>query len=196
MTETLIGLLRHGQTDWNIDFRLQGTTDIPLNQTGISQAQQVGQLFRASDWDVLLSSPLSRARDTAQIVSDISGLPPYRVEDLLLERAFGEAEGLTHEQWRAKYANLQVLPGGESLEELAERAWKLLDHLATKYAGLRVLAVTHGALIRKLVRLVSEGELPRDGERFGNGSLSTLVHDGDSWQIRRFEPHTYSGWEL
>lgn len=196
MSETVIGLLRHGQTDWNIDFRLQGVTDIPLNETGIQQAREVAGLIRAQDWDVLLSSPLSRARDTANIVGATSGLPATRVENLLLERSFGEAEGLTHEQWRANYASLDRLPGGESLEELTERAWKLLDHLSQEFQGLRVLAVTHGALIRKLIRMVSEGELPLDGQRFANASLSTIVHDGENWSIRNFNPHTYSGWAI
>jgi len=191
--ETVIGLLRHGQTDWNIDFRLQGTTDIPLNETGIQQAKAAGALIQASDWDVLVSSPLSRAVATAAMVSELSGIDDYEIEPLLLERAFGEAEGLTHEEWKEKYADLKVLPGGESLEQLAERAWLLLDHLALNYAGKRVLAVSHGALIRKLIKLVSKGEFPREGERFGNASLSTIVHKNNEWHILNYNPHTYQG---
>jgi broad specificity phosphatase PhoE len=110
-----------------------------------------------------------------------------------LERAFGEAEGLTHDEWKLKYADLKVLPGGESLEQLAERAWRLLDHLAVEYAGKRVLAVSHGALIRKVIKLVSKGEFPREGERFGNASLSKIVHDGAQWRILDYNPHTFQG---
>ena len=193
MTETIVGFLRHGQTDWNIDFRLQGTTDIPLNKTGIEQAKAVGSVIDASDWDLLITSPLSRAVATAAMVAELSGIDDYLVEPLLLERAFGEAEGLTHEEWKAQYANLAVIPGGESLEELAARAWRLLDHLAITYSGKRVLAVSHGALIRKVIRLVSKGELPREGERFGNASLSTLVHSNNEWRILSYNPQTYSG---
>jgi len=193
MAETVIGLLRHGQTDWNIDFRLQGTTDIPLNATGIHQAKAAGALIKASDWDVLITSPLSRAVATAAMVGDLAGIDDYTVEPLLLERAFGEAEGLTHDEWKAKYADLHNLPGGESLEELTARAWVLLDHLAVTYAGKRVLAVSHGALIRKLIGLVSKGEFPREGERFGNASLSTIGHNGGEWRILNYNPHTYQG---
>jgi broad specificity phosphatase PhoE len=196
MTETVIGLLRHGQTDWNIDFRLQGTTDIPLNETGIEQAHEVGKLILANDWDALICSPLSRAAVTAQIVAQESGLAQATVEPLLLERSFGEAEGLTHEEWKANYANLSVLPGGESLAELSDRAWKLLDLFAETYSGKRILTVSHGALIRKVVKLVSKGELPREGERFGNASLSTIVHDAQGWRIGVFNPHTYKGESL
>ena len=193
MTETVIGLLRHGQTDWNIDFRLQGTTDIPLNDVGIQQAKAAGSLIQGNDWDVLITSPLSRAVATAAMVSELSSIDDYAVEPLLLERAFGEAEGLTHEEWKLKYADLKVLPGGESLEQLAERAWRLLEHLATEYAGKRVLAVSHGALIRKVIKLVSKGEFPREGERFGNASLSKIVHDGTQWRILDYNPHTFQG---
>ena len=190
MTETRLGLFRHGQTDWNIDFRLQGVTDIPLNETGISQARDAAKFIVAADWDILLTSPLSRAKDTAAIVASAAGLQTAIEEPLLLERAFGEAEGLTHEEWKERYANLSVLPGGESLEELEIRAKLLLASFAARYAGQRVLAVSHGALIRKLIRIVSDREFPREGERFGNASLSTLIHDGSGWRIESFNPAT------
>ena len=64
-----MGLLRHGQTDWNIDFRLQGVTDVELNETGIRQAQLAAESLHADDWDFIASSPLSRAKVTAEIVA-------------------------------------------------------------------------------------------------------------------------------
>lgn len=195
MTETVIGLLRHGQTDWNIDFRLQGVTDIPLNETGIGQARDAALAINASDWDLVLSSPLSRARDTAKVVATENSLGEVVIEQLLLERSFGEAEGLSHEEWRAKYADGAVVPGGESLSELKLRSEQLLSHLAEKYAGQRVLAVSHGALIRKLIKIVSNGEFPREGERLGNACLSVLVHDStvpnvNAWRIGKYDPRT------
>lgn len=190
MTKTVIGLLRHGQTDWNIDFRLQGVTDIPLNETGIAQAKDAARALNGADWDQVISSPLSRARDTAEIVAKLTGLGEVTVQPLLLERSFGEAEGLGHEEWRAKYADTNQVPGGESLHDLERRAHLLLDTLASNHSGKRVIAVSHGALIRILLRIVSAGELPRDGERLGNASLSTFVHDGSEWQIANYEPRT------
>lgn len=190
MIKTVVGILRHGQTDWNIDFRLQGVTDIPLNETGIAQARDAAAVIDPADWDLILTSPLSRARDTAQIVAEVNGLGDALVETLLLERSFGEAEGLGHEEWKAKYADTNVVPGGESLSELETRANQLLDKLAIEHAGKRVLAVSHGALIRKLLRIVSAGEFPRDGERLGNASMSIFVHDGTAWSIERYEPRT------
>lgn len=196
MADTKVGLLRHGQTDWNIDFRLQGTTDIPLNDTGRAQARAVGELVKVEDWDLILTSPLSRAIETSRIVSEVSGITSIRVEALLLERAFGEAEGLTYEEWKSRFSNYAELPGGETLEQLANRGWQLLDLLAAEFAGLRVLAVTHGSLIRKLVKLVSDGEFPRENERLQNASISTVIHSGNSWQIGQYYPKTYEGWAL
>lgn len=187
---TVIGLLRHGQTDWNIDFRLQGITDIPLNATGIAQAQAAAALISSSDWDVLVSSPLSRARDTAAIVSSVAGWNNFEIEPLLLERSFGEGEGLTYDEWREIYHDQSTIPGVESIEALTERCHLLLAHLAESYTGQRVLTVSHGALIRKLINLVSDGQLPRDGERFGNASLSTIQHLDGVWSIVNYDPHT------
>ena len=190
MSKTVLAVLRHGQTDWNIDFRLQGITDIPLNETGIAQAAEAAAVLANTKWDHLLSSPLSRAFDTAQIVASKIGFSEVEIEPRLLERSFGEAEGLRHDEWKEKYPNPNLVPGGESLDELRVRSNELLDHLAHVYEGKSVLAISHGALIRKLVRIVSAGELPREGERFGNTSMCVFEHVDSYWQIKRYDPRT------
>ena len=183
MTNTHLGLLRHGQTDWNINFLLQGVTDIPMNQTGIEQVKLAAQAIRAEDWDVVLTSPLSRARQTAEIIASQHGYTEIIEQELLIERSFGEAEGLSHEQWRAKYSNLDVIPGGESRTQLAERSMLLLETISQELAGKRVLAVSHGALIRALIAIASNNALPRAGERLGNASLNVVKHIDNSWQV-------------
>ena len=183
MTNTHLGLFRHGQTDWNINFLLQGVTDIPMNQTGIEQVEIAAKAIKAEDWDVVLTSPLSRARQTAEIIASQNGFPEIIVDELLIERSFGEAEGLSHEQWRAKYSNLDHIPGGESRSQLAERSKRLLETISQELAGKRVLAISHGALIRTLISIASRNELPRDGERLGNASLNVVKHSENSWQV-------------
>jgi len=183
LTNTHLGLLRHGQTDWNINFLLQGVTDIPMNQTGIEQVKLAAQAIRAEDWDVVLTSPLSRARQTAEIIASQHGYTEIIEQELLIERSFGEAEGLSHEQWRAKYSNLDVIPGGESRTQLAERSRLLLETISQELAGKRVLAISHGALIRTLIAIASNNELPRDGERLGNASLNVVKHSDNCWQV-------------
>jgi len=183
LTETHFGLLRHGQTDWNINFLLQGVTDIPMNQTGLEQVKLAAQAIQAKDWDVVLTSPLTRAKQTAEIIATHVGFSEVIEHELLIERSFGEAEGLSHEQWRAKYSNLDEIPGGESRQQLAARSQLLLDYVATEFNGKRVLAVSHGALIRGLLAIASNNELPRDGERLGNASLNIVSHFESSWKV-------------
>ena len=192
MTETHFGLFRHGQTDWNINFLLQGVTDIPMNDAGFEQVRLAAKALNKDDWDIVLTSPLTRARQTAEILSDQLGFNQVIEERLLIERSFGEAEGLSHEQWKSRYANLDEIPGGESRSELLIRSQLLLDTVSAAFAGKRVLAISHGALIRTLIAIASSNELPRDGERLGNASLNVVGHREDNWQIidYRLDPLT------
>jgi uncharacterized phosphatase len=192
LTETQFGLFRHGQTDWNINFLLQGVTDIPMNETGFAQVKLAAQAIEANDWDVVLTSPLTRAKETAAIIAAHAGFEQIVENELLIERSFGEAEGLSHEQWRAKYANLDEIPGGESRTQLAARSQQILDLVASEFMGKRVLAVSHGALIRGLLSIASNNELPRDGDRLGNASLNIISHFESSWKVESYslEPLT------
>ncbi|MFM7014408.1 MAG: histidine phosphatase family protein [Actinomycetota bacterium] len=183
MTETQLGLFRHGQTDWNIDFLLQGTTDIPMNQTGIAQVELAATAIDKTKWDVLLCSPLDRAIQSAKILSEIAGFENFEVEPLLIERSFGEAEGLSHSQWRERYANLDEIPGGEARWQLTKRTEELLGQIQTRFAGARVLAVSHGALIRSVISIASENTLPKEGERLQNASLNRLAHLDSRWRV-------------
>ena len=193
-SELVLGLLRHGQTDWNIDFRLQGVTDIPLNEIGRKQALDAAAHIRAEDWDLVLTSPLSRAYDTAMTVLDQVGfgVDQIRVDDRLLERSFGEAEGLLHSEWRERYVGMDA-PGSESRAAFRIRCLQLLDAIAVEFKGQRILAVSHGALIRELISISSLGELPREGERLGNASLNVLELSGGSWRVANYQPQTLGG---
>lgn len=192
MTETQFGLLRHGQTDWNINFLLQGITDIPMNETGLAQVKLAAQAIDLKDWDIVLTSPLTRARQTAEIIANHVGFEEIVEHNLLIERSFGEAEGLSHQEWRAKYANLDEIPGGESRTQLAARSQLLLDLVASEFQGKRVLAISHGALIRGLLAIASNEELPREGERLANASLNIIGHVESSWRVINYslEPLT------
>ena len=186
MTNSTLGLLRHGQTDWNIDLRLQGTTDIAMNQIGIEQIQAASKHL-TQGWDVVLSSPLGRARQSAEIVAAQIGISEIAIEPLLLERAFGIGEGLTYAEWGEKFSKLDDIPGAESKASVEQRARKLLTHIESNYAGARVLAVSHGALIRFVLSEVSAGTIPPAGERLQNASLHLLHHRG-SWELEGWQP--------
>lgn len=193
MTEiTTLGMLRHGQTDWNVDFRLQGVTDIPLNEVGLAQARAAAGVMVASEWDVLLTSPLSRASRTAEIVAERLGFDPKQliVEPLLLERSFGNAEGMLHSEWLANFKNSEI-PGAETRPQLAERTERLFAALLERYAGRRILAVSHGALIREALGLASGYTLPPEGERIGNACLNRFSHTAQTgWVVSEYAPKT------
>jgi uncharacterized phosphatase len=187
LTNTHFGLFRHGQTDWNINFLLQGVTDIPMNATGIEQVRTASKAIRRDDWDLVLTSPLGRARETAEIIAEQAGFDQILKMDLLIERSFGEAEGLDYDQWKAKYSSLDEIPGGESRTELIQRSQALLDTIEKNHPGKRILAISHGALIRTLLAISSNNELPRDGERLGNASLNVVSHLEATWSVTKYD---------
>lgn len=187
MTNTHIGLFRHGQTDWNINLLLQGVTDIPMNSTGIAQVRTAARALKVNDWDLILTSPLGRARQTAEIIAEQLGFQDIHQQDLLIERSFGEAEGLAYEQWKSKYSNLDELPGGESKSDLVARSKTLLDTFAEDHPGKRILAISHGALIRTVLAIASDNMLPREGERLGNASLNVVSHQEASWSVTKYD---------
>jgi broad specificity phosphatase PhoE len=188
MTETVLGLLRHGQTDWNVEMRLQGISDIPLNAAGRIQVELASPKITTQSWDVILTSPLSRAVETAEIVRRSASHLDVLPLELLVERSFGVAEGLTYEEWREQFGVTAHADGSETIDALTLRVRNLLDHIASEYPGKRVLAVSHGAFIRRVINVVSGGEFPREGERFGNASLSKIVYRAENWHIEDFNP--------
>ena len=166
---------------------LQGVTDIPMNSTGIEQVRTAARAINGNEWDLILTSPLGRARQTAEIIAEQLGFQEVHQQDLLIERSFGEAEGLAYEEWKAKYSNLDDLPGGESKSELLARSKLLLDTFADSHPGTRILAISHGALIRTVLTIASDNQLPRDGERLGNASLNVVSHQEASWSVTKYD---------
>ena len=152
MSETTLTLIRHGQTDWNLQRRLQGRSDIPLNDTGREQARAVGRELAASGghWDVLVSSPLQRARETAQVIGREIGLELSRTYEDLVERAFGD---------------------GEATEDVVQRGLSVLRTILADFPGKDVMVVAHGTLIRLTLDRVLDTELPS----LDNGQVLTVT---------------------
>ena len=187
MNETVIGLFRHGQTDWNIDLRLQGTADIPMNAFGIAQVERAAVEVARQPWDLIVSSPLGRAKETASILARQLGIKEISEDVLLLERAFGIGEGMLYDEWTSKYAHLDEIPGAESTSDITTRAQKLLEEFHRNFEGRRILAVSHGALIRFVLQVVTDGAIPPKGERLENASLN-VVRKIDNWILDQWSP--------
>lgn len=154
-------LIRHGETDWNNERRIQGNTDTPLNANGIAQAQQLAARIVGEKIDALYASPLDRARATAEIIAQQAGVALI-LDDRLKEKGLGDLEGLTVDEFRARYPDLYrgwissvnhfPLPGEESPAQLRERIVTFLDDLRARHSnGARVGAVTHGGTIGMFV---------------------------------------------
>jgi uncharacterized phosphatase len=151
---TSLYLVRHGETDWNAQRRIQGSTDIPLNATGRAQAETTGALLARREWDGIFSSPLSRAFETASIISAEVGLGRPKTIDAIMERNYGEAEGLNWEQIESRFPGDTVVPGRETHDEVAERVIPALMDLATSRRGEALVVVTHGGVIRSVLNVI------------------------------------------
>lgn len=140
--------LRHGETDWNARNLSQGNVDIPLNPTGLEQARAAAALLRGRTIQTIVSSPLSRARVTAETAAEALGLP-VRLDDGLREVAFGVQEGQPMTEWFARWVAGEWTPeGAETFVALRQRAVEAVNR-ATALDG-PVLVVAHGALFRAL----------------------------------------------
>ncbi len=165
MESTRIIAVRHGETAWNVDSRIQGHLDIPLNDTGRWQARQLGQALADEPIAAIYSSDLLRAWDTAAEIARVAGVQPV-AERGLRERGFGRFEGRTFReieaewpdhatQWRRRVPHWVPPEGGESLLSLRERIGRTVHALAARHAGDAIVVVAHGGVLDALYRLAT-----------------------------------------
>jgi probable phosphoglycerate mutase len=160
----ILFLFRHGETDWNREGRLQGQTDTPLNATGLAQAKALSETLRPHRLDAMVSSDLSRARATAQIVAEALGLPLF-TDAGLRETDVGAAEGLLWSDAKTRfgeglterwYSDGDVaFPGGETGIATRCRGLTALRRFATEQPFRRIGVSTHGAMMRQLIKHAS-----------------------------------------
>jgi probable phosphoglycerate mutase len=170
--------IRHGQTDWNRELRLQGSSDIPLNDTGRQQAQEAVAVLAGTQWDAVVSSPLSRARETAQIISDGLGIALGPAYDELVERHYGDGEGATAEDIEARWPDRDY-PGLESLDSVVARGLAAVDRIADDYGDANVVIVCHGTIIRHTLSALAGRKL----DQINNGSTATFERMGEGWRV-------------
>lgn len=183
-------LARHGETDWNAENRFQGHADPPLNERGRAQARELAGKLRDERVDAVFTSPLRRARETAEIVAETLGLPVIEDEGLR-EVDVGEWQGLTRAEIEERYPDAFARwvahgPGwerGETYEAMGERVLDALARIADGRAGERLLVVTHGGPVRAaLARAngITQEEARRRTRVIDNcGMASFAVEDGN-----------------
>ena len=141
MTELL--LVRHGETDWNAEGRLQGHTDRPLNDYGRRQAKELAERLAGEGADAIYASDLARAKETAEILGERLGLPVV-IDPALREKNWGNWEGLTGDE------RVHVDYVGESTEEHRDRVMAAVERIVERHRGQRVVVVTHGGSLRRI----------------------------------------------
>lgn len=195
--------IRHGETDWNVALRMQGHVDIPLNATGLAQAEALGRRFASSTImaDALYCSDLGRARQTAQPVAEALGLPISTTAQLR-ERNFGCCEGLVFDEIVARFpaeaAAIKrrdpdhVPAGGESRRQHHARIHACVNDLAARHSAQTLIVVTHGGVLDVVYRLACglAIEAPRTYP-IANASLNWVVVVGEKWQIESWSDVAY-----
>jgi len=194
MQATRLIAIRHGETAWNTEGRIQGYTDIPLNATGQWQAKQTAEALAHESIAAIYSSDLARAFFTAVEIADISGAPLFNTSELR-ERHFGLFEGKTFQQietespeqalrWRKRDPDFAPEGGGESLIQLQQRIARTVDNLAARHIGEQIVLVAHGGVMDILYRLATHADLqaPRTWQ-LGNAAINRLWWAGAIWGI-------------
>jgi broad specificity phosphatase PhoE len=179
---------RHGETDWNARGKLQGHTDIPLNEAGKAQARALAERLRGLGLGSVTTSDLSRANETGAIVAETLSLVAPAVDHELRERCFGVFEGLTREEcaaqhpeaWRAWVEQTSPPEGAEAVALAVERLTRAFDRIVARGASQPTLVVSHGGVMRLWMQSVLGTTLPL----IANGSVYAV--DVDAGEPRRF----------
>lgn len=186
-------LLRHGETRWNLEARIQGHEDSELTAAGVAQARALAQRMKDEDFDLLLASDLGRAMSTALHIAEITG-HEVRPDARLRERHYGECQGLTYGELDHQFPDLfssvrEVdpdfpVPGGETRREFHDRVKSAFESLAREHPGRRLVVVSHGGVLAMLYRAIHR--IPIGTPRpipIRNGSYNALAWERGAWRI-------------
>jgi probable phosphoglycerate mutase len=184
---TTFGFIRHGITAWNAEGRLQGQIDIELSPEGSRQAMALADRLAAEKqkWDLIYSSDLSRAEQTARYIADKIGGTNVITDVRLRERSFGLLEGTTVEErisrWGEQWAELDL--GVESDEHLLARGLSFIEEMCEIHPNQNILIVSHGGYLALLYTALFDSDTD---EHISNTSFSIAVREKDKWHKRLF----------
>lgn len=183
---TTITFVRHGLTDFNQEKRAQGHLNNPLNEAGILQVKHVAKRLAEENWDAIISSDLWRARQTAEMIAEQLGVPVSWFDVRLREIGRGQLEGTIEEEriarWGPRWRELDL--GEESYASVRDRGMRFVREVAARYAGKKVLAVSHGFLIGQTLKALMQDETT--GEQLRNTSVTSVVQNGNRWEYRLY----------
>lgn len=185
-----VTIVRHGETNWNAIGRLQGKMDIDLNDTGRQQAQECREALLDLNYDMIITSSLKRAKQTARIIHH---RPDARFLEMgyFVERHFGEGEGLTIEERAEKFPNTTDYPNQEPLEDFNHRIMVGLDYIVEHFDNKEIILVSHGAVLNQLLETLSKGTLKKGEMGLVNGCISTIEYEDGEWSIVNYNQHDH-----
>ena len=198
MTKKII-LVRHGETDWNKELRIQGgSSNVALNDVGRQQAENLALRLSKSKIREIYSSPLSRALDTAKIIASYHKIEVV-VEPSLREIEAGALEGVTTKELGRRFSDILIkdgllgrVSGGESLTELQERNWKIIQNLSQKHTAGNMVVVSHYFAILSIICSVLKLPLSQIGRfKLGTGSISIINFGSHVTQLELFNDTGY-----
>lgn len=178
---TNVYFLRHGETDWNLEGRTQGRTDIPLNHNGELQAKESGAALKDKKIDVIITSPLKRAKKTAEIVQEQLNVDLIERE-AFIELSFGDAEGMTLAEKLERFPD-RIYPNSEDGASIERRFLTGLAEIHDKYHNQNVVVVSHGAFINAILYHYSNGETGTGKIKLTNGGITSLKISDDKVEI-------------
>ncbi|MBU0905993.1 MAG: histidine phosphatase family protein [Firmicutes bacterium] len=181
---TTVCLIRHGETDWNSIGMLQGRKDIPLNEAGILHAKQCREVFKSSQWDVVITSPLKRAKQTATIINEKLNVPVIEIVDFV-ERDFGLAEGMTYDERNSKFPN-RIYPKQEERISFHKRVMEGLNTISNRFGDNKILLVAHGGVINAILDELSNGKIGSGKNDLLNGCMSNIFMQEGKWFIKDY----------
>lgn len=191
---TRLCIVRHGETAWNAEHRVQGQLDVPLNSIGQAQARAAAKVLAQEKFDAIYSSDLSRARQTAAPTADLLAMQ-VAIDPALRERHYGIFERLTYAEVKEKfpedYARFHArdpdyaFRTGESLKDFSARSIAVVSKIARECEGKSILVFTHGGVLDYLYRFITGLSLSAERD-FGipNAGLNRVELAGDRWHIR------------
>ncbi|MFY0255386.1 histidine phosphatase family protein [Chitinophaga sp. 30R24] len=183
---TQIAIIRHGTTSWNKAGKLQGHSDIPLDEEGIQQAMKLGIWLNSEPWDLLYSSHLLRAKQTAAVIAQEIGISSVIEDQRIGEAGGGLIEGTTEEeriaQWGENWKLLDL--GMENNASVVGRGLSFMQDILAEHAGKKVLLVTHGSFIRQLLDTLFPDNSPTPAMK--NTSITRLQFSNENWRCELF----------
>ncbi len=180
-----IYLIRHGQTDWNLEGRFQGREDIPLNEQGIRQAKECGDAISHENFKAVIMSPLSRAVKTAEIIAESVAVHQIITEEAITERDFSKVSGMTPKERETFYASGEQ-DDKEPWDELCKRMMSSIRKYAERYHGHNIIMVSHGASINSVLSALSEGKTGTGKILLKNACINIIYYENGKLSLGEY----------